>query len=175
MYFWVVVLCRPSIFAMCHVKIGILYLFKSIIIQRTVFIPSIANKNGVIRMGCNHAHCKRNCWSKLLLSNKLSMFWNCFFATDMFCPFFYYRLWQRYDFHHTGLVNYKEFLHRLGVAVSNQFKPLPDNAKGGKHSTDCMLNEYLMPFSHNISVISWLSILFRGTLRYPRKPPTIWK
>lgn len=47
---------------------------------------------------------------------------------------FYYRLWQRYDFHHTGLVNYKEFLHRLGVAVSNQFKPLPDNAKGGKHS-----------------------------------------
>lgn len=40
------------------------------------------------------------------------------------------KLWQRYDFHHTGLVNYKEFLHRLGVAVSNQFKPLPDNAKG---------------------------------------------
>jgi len=60
---------------------------------------------------------------------------------------FYYRLWQRYDFHHTGLVNYKEFLHRLGVAVSNQFKPLPDSAKGGKHSTDCMVNGYLMPLS----------------------------
>ncbi|VDI45640.1 Hypothetical predicted protein [Mytilus galloprovincialis] len=40
------------------------------------------------------------------------------------------KLWQRYDFHHTGMVNYKEFLHRLGIAVANQIRPLPDNAKG---------------------------------------------
>lgn len=30
------------------------------------------------------------------------------------------------------MVNYKEFLHRLGIAVANQIRPLPDNAKGGK-------------------------------------------
>ncbi|XP_046566155.1 EF-hand calcium-binding domain-containing protein 6-like [Haliotis rubra] len=35
------------------------------------------------------------------------------------------KLWQRYDFHHTGTVNYKEFLQRLGVT------PQRPNSKPG--------------------------------------------
>jgi hypothetical protein len=44
----------------------------------------------------------------------------------------FYRLWLRYDFHHTGLVNYKEFLSRLGVSAINQGRPPVEGAKGGK-------------------------------------------
>lgn len=57
--------------------------------------------------------------------------------------FIIFRLWQRYDFHHTGMVNYKEFLARLGVAVASQFKPLPDNAKGGIYSEKIQFIFYL--------------------------------
>ncbi|KAL3881564.1 hypothetical protein ACJMK2_027990 [Sinanodonta woodiana] len=34
------------------------------------------------------------------------------------------KLWQRYDFHHTGVVNYKDFLSRLGISIQNRAKPL---------------------------------------------------
>nr|XP_022292188.1 EF-hand calcium-binding domain-containing protein 6-like isoform X2 [Crassostrea virginica] len=40
------------------------------------------------------------------------------------------KLWLRYDFHHTGLVSYKEFLSRLGVTVNNQNRPQAEGAKG---------------------------------------------
>ncbi|KAK3098848.1 hypothetical protein FSP39_023679 [Pinctada imbricata] len=42
----------------------------------------------------------------------------------------YQKLWLRYDFHHTGLVNYREFLERLGVTVNNQSRPPAEGAKG---------------------------------------------
>ena len=45
-----------------------------------------------------------------------------------------FRLWLRYDFHHTGLVNYRDFLQRLGVNVKLQGKPPGNNAAGGKAS-----------------------------------------
>nr|KAG5711061.1 hypothetical protein BaRGS_013795 [Batillaria attramentaria] len=38
------------------------------------------------------------------------------------------KLWLRYDFHHTGLVNYRDFLQRLGVNVKLQGKPAGNNA-----------------------------------------------
>ncbi|XP_052809717.1 EF-hand calcium-binding domain-containing protein 6-like isoform X2 [Mya arenaria] len=38
----------------------------------------------------------------------------------------YDKLWQRYDFHHSGMVNYKDFLARLGVSVNNRAKPQQD-------------------------------------------------
>ncbi|XP_076466442.1 EF-hand calcium-binding domain-containing protein 6-like [Babylonia areolata] len=40
------------------------------------------------------------------------------------------KLWLRYDFHHTGLVNYRDFLQRLGVNVKLQGKPPSNNAAG---------------------------------------------
>ncbi|XP_069133814.1 EF-hand calcium-binding domain-containing protein 6-like isoform X1 [Argopecten irradians] len=41
------------------------------------------------------------------------------------------KLWMRYDFHHTGMCNYKQFLERMGVSVSHHSKPPPqDGAKG---------------------------------------------
>ncbi|XP_072165535.1 EF-hand calcium-binding domain-containing protein 6-like isoform X2 [Diadema setosum] len=41
----------------------------------------------------------------------------------------YDRLWSRYDFHHTGTVNYHEFLQRLGVNVQKQSKAFPEHGK----------------------------------------------
>lgn len=38
------------------------------------------------------------------------------------------KLWLRCDFHHTGLVNYRDFLQRLGVNVKLQGKPPGNNA-----------------------------------------------
>ncbi|KAH3735163.1 hypothetical protein DPMN_041624, partial [Dreissena polymorpha] len=38
------------------------------------------------------------------------------------------KLWQRYDFHHTGLVNYKDFLSRLGVTVQNRGRSQPEGS-----------------------------------------------
>lgn len=38
------------------------------------------------------------------------------------------KLYQRYDFHHRGLINYKDFLLRLGVNVENHLNPKPANA-----------------------------------------------
>ncbi|XP_070189620.1 EF-hand calcium-binding domain-containing protein 6-like [Littorina saxatilis] len=40
------------------------------------------------------------------------------------------KLWLRYDFHHTGLVNYRDFLQRLGVNAKLQGKPPANNAAG---------------------------------------------
>ncbi|KAL8588470.1 hypothetical protein ACOMHN_054049 [Nucella lapillus] len=40
------------------------------------------------------------------------------------------KLWLRYDFHHTGLVNYRDFLQRLGVNVKLQGKAPANNAAG---------------------------------------------
>ncbi|OWF48504.1 EF-hand calcium-binding domain-containing protein 6 [Mizuhopecten yessoensis] len=41
------------------------------------------------------------------------------------------KLWMRYDFHHTGQCNYKQFLERMGVSVAHQSRPPPqDGAKG---------------------------------------------
>lgn len=40
----------------------------------------------------------------------------------------YDKLWQRYDFHHTGMVNYKDFLARLGVSMQ-MLKPQQDGSK----------------------------------------------
>ncbi|XP_041351388.1 EF-hand calcium-binding domain-containing protein 6-like [Gigantopelta aegis] len=37
------------------------------------------------------------------------------------------KVWQRYDFHHSGTVNYKDFLHRLGI--SGQKPTLPAGAQ----------------------------------------------
>ncbi|XP_033107844.1 EF-hand calcium-binding domain-containing protein 6-like isoform X2 [Anneissia japonica] len=41
------------------------------------------------------------------------------------------RLWARYDFHHSGIVNYYEFLKRLGINVDRQRKVMPEGAKVG--------------------------------------------
>lgn len=40
------------------------------------------------------------------------------------------KLWMRYDFHHTGLVNYRDFLQRLGVNVKLQGKPPSNDVPG---------------------------------------------
>lgn len=40
------------------------------------------------------------------------------------------KLWQRYDFHHSGMVNYKDFLSRLGVSVQSRNKPPQEGAMG---------------------------------------------
>ncbi|KAL4233424.1 EF-hand calcium-binding domain-containing protein 6 [Mactra antiquata] len=42
----------------------------------------------------------------------------------------YDKLWQRYDFHHSGMVNYKDFLSRLGVTVQARSKPASEGARG---------------------------------------------
>ncbi|XP_022111865.1 EF-hand calcium-binding domain-containing protein 6-like [Acanthaster planci] len=41
----------------------------------------------------------------------------------------YDRLWSRYDFHHNGVVNYKEFLQRLGVNVKRHDAMFPESTK----------------------------------------------
>ncbi|KAH9512262.1 hypothetical protein Btru_041326 [Bulinus truncatus] len=41
------------------------------------------------------------------------------------------KLWFRSDFHHTGLVNYREFLERLGVNVKQNSSALPSNSVAG--------------------------------------------
>ena len=47
----------------------------------------------------------------------------------MFCD----RLYQRYDFHHRGMINYKDFLMRLGVNVQNALTYQPqENAQACK-------------------------------------------
>ena len=43
------------------------------------------------------------------------------------------KLWMRYDFHHTGLVNYRDFLQRLGVNVKLQGKPPSNDVQGCKY------------------------------------------
>ena len=37
------------------------------------------------------------------------------------------RLYQRYDFQHRGLLNYKDFLYRLGINVEERNKPRLNN------------------------------------------------
>ncbi|CAH1799481.1 unnamed protein product [Owenia fusiformis] len=49
----------------------------------------------------------------------------CFKFTDQQ----YDKLWQRYDFHHTGMVDYRDFLQRLGVNVVKSQQPLSDSSK----------------------------------------------
>ncbi|XP_006816237.1 EF-hand calcium-binding domain-containing protein 6-like [Saccoglossus kowalevskii] len=39
------------------------------------------------------------------------------------------RLWGRYDFNHTGIVNYNDFLRRLGINVQKNEKSQPDTTK----------------------------------------------
>ncbi|XP_077999888.1 EF-hand calcium-binding domain-containing protein 6-like isoform X2 [Glandiceps talaboti] len=39
------------------------------------------------------------------------------------------RLWARYDFNHTGVINYNEFLRRLGIYVQKHDKVQPDSTK----------------------------------------------
>ncbi|RUS70512.1 hypothetical protein EGW08_021724 [Elysia chlorotica] len=51
----------------------------------------------------------------------------CFKFTDQQ----YDKLWLRYDFHHTGLVNYRDFLKRLGVNVRNSSIPPAGNTAAG--------------------------------------------
>lgn len=51
----------------------------------------------------------------------------CFKFTDQQ----YDKLWLRYDFHHTGLVNYRDFLKRLGVNVRNSNIPPSGNTAAG--------------------------------------------
>ncbi|XP_071791136.1 EF-hand calcium-binding domain-containing protein 6-like [Asterias amurensis] len=41
----------------------------------------------------------------------------------------YDRLWSRYDFHHNGVVNYREFLQRLGVNVKRHDIMFPESTK----------------------------------------------
>ncbi|XP_063969764.1 EF-hand calcium-binding domain-containing protein 6-like isoform X1 [Lytechinus pictus] len=41
----------------------------------------------------------------------------------------YDRLWARYDFHHSGIVNYYDFLQRLGVLVQKHSKAFPEHGK----------------------------------------------
>lgn len=64
-----------------------------------------------------------------------------------------YRLWQRYDFHHTGLVNYKDFLARLGVSVQNRSRPPQEGTQGGKWSC----TTYCHRITELTSVKLWLS------------------
>ena len=42
-----------------------------------------------------------------------------------------FRFCMRYDFQHRGVINYKDFLERLGLSVERQRAPAPDNASGG--------------------------------------------
>ncbi|XP_071941657.1 EF-hand calcium-binding domain-containing protein 6-like [Antedon mediterranea] len=46
------------------------------------------------------------------------------------------RLWARYDFHHSGIINYYEFLRRLGINVERRKKTMPDGAKVGLGFTE---------------------------------------
>ncbi|XP_074648584.1 EF-hand calcium-binding domain-containing protein 6-like [Tubulanus polymorphus] len=40
------------------------------------------------------------------------------------------KLWQRYDFHHTGLINYREFLRRIGINVDgNGNRPVSEGTR----------------------------------------------
>uniref|UniRef100_A0A2C9KUP1 EF-hand domain-containing protein n=1 Tax=Biomphalaria glabrata TaxID=6526 RepID=A0A2C9KUP1_BIOGL len=52
---------------------------------------------------------------------------HCFKFTDQQ----FEKLWLRYDFHHTGLVNYREFLERLGINVKRSSTTPPSNTVAG--------------------------------------------
>ena len=54
------------------------------------------------------------------------------YLITMSLTFVGYRLYQRYDFHHRGVISYKDFLHRLGVNVALNNQPPPENAQGGQ-------------------------------------------
>ena len=49
----------------------------------------------------------------------------------VFIPLFF-RLWMRYDFHHTGTMDYKEFLTRYGVRI------LPSGSQVDKPPSESM-------------------------------------
>lgn len=49
----------------------------------------------------------------------------CFRTTDEQ----YDRLWARYDFHHSGMVNYHDFLQRLGINVKRHDNNFPESTK----------------------------------------------
>jgi hypothetical protein len=54
-----------------------------------------------------------------------------FSVISLICVIYLFRLWQRYDFHHTGMVSYKDFLSRLGVSVQSRNKPPQEGAMAG--------------------------------------------
>ncbi|XP_053398276.1 EF-hand calcium-binding domain-containing protein 6-like [Mercenaria mercenaria] len=58
----------------------------------------------------------------------------------------YDKLWQRYDFHHTGMVNYKDFLSRLGVSVLARSKPPQEGAMGALNWQQNTPNPHLRNF-----------------------------
>lgn len=54
---------------------------------------------------------------------------------------YFYRLWARYDYKHTGVIDFRDFLRKLGVNAATAERQLlskgSDNDEDGKNSMLC--------------------------------------